>query len=444
MSMGIDWLALLPKLLAVVLVLALVLTIPMFVGTYVYYDAKRRKMNAVLWTLTAVVAPALVGFIIYLLVRGGHPDLECPRCGAQVTERYTACPQCGAKLRLACPGCAAPAEPDWKVCPYCAAPLDGAGEGVTPPVRRKDKGLGRVLAVVVVVPVLLVVIAVAGYVAQPKTGSATMQEVTFDEYIQFQKEHSETVLSAVYDWMETLDVRTDRAYALRYDLPGEYDYENKYYYLIGVPSGGQRGHNNVTTSFGLASGLFAPTIEIELEDTGDSGSVFCVVATSEKPPTLNITLDGKHIRCEVQEVDYNPTTFLIYPDYSQMERDEVRFLPERISVVKMRRTGKGSSSVEDTVEVTDGDTLFQLMAAIDGGERLDWGHPIYSDCDISGGFEVIIEYQVHEEYIFHDDMARLHVFQQDGACYLVDHRIKHGDNFRLMNEDFYELLEGLF
>ena len=156
-----DWAAA-PKLLAAGLVLALVLSIPVFVGTYVFHDATRRGMRAGAWTLAAVLAPALVGFLIYLLVRRGYPDLECPGCGGGVAERYVVCPRCGAKLRPACPSCAAPVEPDWKVCPHCAAPLDRAGEGVTPPRQRKDKGLGRVLAVVGAVPVLLVAIAVGG------------------------------------------------------------------------------------------------------------------------------------------------------------------------------------------------------------------------------------------------------------------------------------------
>lgn len=440
-NMGLDWQVLLPNLLLLGVVAALVLSIPMFVGTYVYYDAKRRGMHAVAWTLTAVLAPALAGFIIYLLVRKGYPDLECPRCGAQVTERYVVCPHCGTKLRPACPGCAAPAEPDWKVCPHCAAPLDGAGEGVTPPVRRKDKGLKRVLAVVITVPVLLVAIVVGCYLVQPKGGSVSMQEVTFDEYDQLQP--SETVRGAVHRWLDGLEGRTDRAYALRYEFPGEYDYENKHYFLIYVPSGG----HSAASSFGMDSGLFAPAIELELEDTGDSGSLFCVEATSEKRPDLRVTLGGRRLRCEVREVNYNPTTFLIYPDYSQLGRDEVLFLPERITVIKMRRTGKGSSSVVDTVGVTDEDTLYKLMAAIDGGERLGWEDAIYQDMsglDISGGFEVVIEYRVHEEYIWHDDMARLQVFQQDGVCYLIDRRIRHGDNFRRMDGDFYQLLEGLF
>ena len=420
------------------LILALIFMIPVFTGVYVYRDAKSRRMSAVAWTLIAVFAPALVGFIIYLLVRGGHPDLECPRCGARVTQRYAACPQCGTKLRPACSSCSAPVERDWRVCPHCAAPLDGALEGVVPPKRRQDKALGRVLVVVIVVPVLLVAAAVAGYVLRPQTGSGSMREVTFDEYDRLQP--SETVRNAVHRWLEYLDVSADRAYALRYDLPGEYDYENKHYYLIYVPGGGQRGHN-ATTSFGLDSGLFAPTLELGLERTGDSGSLFCVEVTSEKPPTPRIALNGKRLRCDVREVNYNPTTFLIYPDYSQLEPDEVLFLPERITVVKLERIGEGSSKTADTVGVTDKDTLFRLMSAMDGGERLDWEHPIYSGCDISGGFQVIIEYEIQEYIPFG---STLRVFRQDGACYLIDQRIRHGDNFRLMDRAFYELLESLF
>ena len=46
-------------------ILAIIIIIPVMIGVYVYRDAARRGMNAVLWTLVAVLAPALVGFIVY-------------------------------------------------------------------------------------------------------------------------------------------------------------------------------------------------------------------------------------------------------------------------------------------------------------------------------------------------------------------------------------------
>ena len=53
-----------------ILALAALLTVPVMVGVYVYRDSRRRGMSAVVWTLIAVAAPALIGFIIYLLIRG--------------------------------------------------------------------------------------------------------------------------------------------------------------------------------------------------------------------------------------------------------------------------------------------------------------------------------------------------------------------------------------
>ena len=49
--------------------LSAVLIVPILIGVYVYRDAKRRGMNALVWTLIALFAPSLIGFIIYLLVR---------------------------------------------------------------------------------------------------------------------------------------------------------------------------------------------------------------------------------------------------------------------------------------------------------------------------------------------------------------------------------------
>lgn len=435
--------ALVPKITVMTLLIALiVLTIPVLIGIYVYRDARRRGMNAVLWTLVAVIAPALVGFIIYLLVRNGYSDLECPRCGTPVMEQYVVCPQCGAKLRPACPSCDRPIEPDWRVCPRCAAPLDGVQNDTTPPLRRQDKTLRRILIAIIVVPVALILLAVisAGilFSATSSGGSASLHEVTFDEYDQEQP--SDTVSMAVKRWLRSAPGGRNQACALRYDLPGEYEYENKSYFLIFIPSAGHQ----TNLSFGVSSGFFGPKLEMELENTGDSGSLFCVEVNSENPPKLEITVGGKRIPCSVRTVEYNPTTFPIYPDYSQTEQDNVLYLPERIRVQKSERTGEGSSKFVDEAKVADEDLIYKIMAAIDSGQRLDGGDPIYAGRDLGGAYLILIEYKVREELVSHDDMARLWLFQQDGNWYLQDERIRHGDNIRLMDQDFHTLVEELF
>jgi ABC-type tungstate transport system substrate-binding protein len=51
------------------IVMAVLITVPVLMGVYVYRDAGRRNMNAAIWTLIALFAPLFTGFIVYLLVR---------------------------------------------------------------------------------------------------------------------------------------------------------------------------------------------------------------------------------------------------------------------------------------------------------------------------------------------------------------------------------------
>ena len=76
------------------MLMIIVALLPLLIGVYVYRDAKRRGMNAALWTLIAILAPSLIGFIIYLLVRGNYSNLKCPSCAATVTDQYVECPKC--------------------------------------------------------------------------------------------------------------------------------------------------------------------------------------------------------------------------------------------------------------------------------------------------------------------------------------------------------------
>lgn len=70
------------------------------IGGFVYQDAVKRNMNAVLWTLIAVFVPGFIGLIIYLIVRTDYrKNLNCSFCGYPIQENYVRCPQCGSVLR---------------------------------------------------------------------------------------------------------------------------------------------------------------------------------------------------------------------------------------------------------------------------------------------------------------------------------------------------------
>ena len=54
---------------------------------YVYGDAKRRGMNAIPWTVVAVVIPNLIGFLLYFLLRKAIRHLHFERQSSSAAGR---------------------------------------------------------------------------------------------------------------------------------------------------------------------------------------------------------------------------------------------------------------------------------------------------------------------------------------------------------------------
>ena len=148
------------SLILVAIIFILCLVIPACIGVYVYRDSKKRRMNPVLWTLLAVLAPGFVGLIIYLVVRVDHSAMSCPQCGAAVSERFAVCPSCGFSLKNNCPRCGMPLEPDWNICPGCANPVPPEMKAQNPVRPKKDKSISWLLALVVLIPILLCVVLI--------------------------------------------------------------------------------------------------------------------------------------------------------------------------------------------------------------------------------------------------------------------------------------------
>lgn len=265
------------------------------IGVYVYRDAKKRNMNAVLWTIIAVLAPSLIGFIIYLLVRTNHSNLKCPRCDASVAESYVVCPKCGTKLRPTCPSCSTPVEPDWKVCPKCAEPLpEYEQQDFVAPIRPKDSALSKVLVVIVIIPVLLVIFVILGMFAFSTTGSSSVTSFTIDEYLdEVENEQTEA-------WLESVGENLNTAYVLMHQTEVEEGVRVRY--LIYSPLVVE----NHSKSFGVNGGLFKPTFKVEFEDINGSGGNTLVLAsyTGEEVPNLKIYYGDRKLDCEITEVDY--------------------------------------------------------------------------------------------------------------------------------------------
>lgn len=285
--------------LFLVVYLAVLVGIPVLIGVYVYRDASRRGMNAVLWTLVAVLAPVFVGLIIYLLVRGSYSDLKCPSCAAPVTERYVSCPKCGARLKATCPNCAAPVEPDWKVCPHCGDPLPEFGEGFTPPVRRQDKTLWKILLVVILIPILLILavfLFLSFATASNSAHGAGVTSMPVEEYLSLAED------ARVKTWFDSLDREGKAAHVLCHTEPsGD---ETQVQYLVYLPEMVDQSEIRVSSSSGLFGG---DVLGLEMPTGGERTGEYLVLATctGDRAAKLEVTSNGVKIPCEVTEVDYS-------------------------------------------------------------------------------------------------------------------------------------------
>jgi len=100
---------------------------------YVYGDARRRRMNHVLWTLLAIFIPNAIGIILYFILRDPMP-VPCPACGTPAQKGHAFCASCGSAVRAACGQCRQPLEAGWRVCPRCGTPLEATTTAPPPPV----------------------------------------------------------------------------------------------------------------------------------------------------------------------------------------------------------------------------------------------------------------------------------------------------------------------
>jgi hypothetical protein len=119
---GKAMLALTPIFLLTMVVGALPLAAWVLLIGYVYADAGRRGMNALLWTLLAIFIPSAVGIILYFILRDPIA-IPCPSCGAPARKGHAFCASCGAAVRRACSQCRQAVEPAWRNCPSCGASL---------------------------------------------------------------------------------------------------------------------------------------------------------------------------------------------------------------------------------------------------------------------------------------------------------------------------------
>lgn len=274
-------------------IFVIAMIIPVLIGVYVYRDASDRGMNAVLWTLVAVLAPSLIGFIIYLLVRSSYSNLKCRVCGTRVRENYVVCPGCGTKLKPCCPNCSAPVEPGWKVCPRCAAPLPEHQDNISAPVKKKDRTLVWILTAVILIPIIMILLALITF-SIGSTMTSAVAVFPVDDYVQ------ETGNAQIEGWIQEKSIDINEAIVLRYE--NETEDETYMEYLIYMPELSEDAEYSVNSG----DGFFRDTIEldIERENEGSGNALMFISCTSDRTVDLEIMCEGEKVQYEIEEADH--------------------------------------------------------------------------------------------------------------------------------------------
>ena len=423
----------------------LLLTVPVLVGVYVFRDAKRRGMNAALWTLISILAPSLIGFIIYLLVRGSYSDLKCPKCDTRVKESYVVCPGCGARLRPGCPHCSTPSEPGWKVCPKCAQPLPYAQDDIVAPVRPKDKALWKILIAIILVPLLLILLLGISFSAVSSGGSSSLMVTSFDMYYNDQ-EIPDSTKEYIREWVEDLPDEENTAYALCYG----WNYMDgsdikEYFYLIYIPGNGCADQNG----FGYEQGLFGSAFNLDLVGGSGEEGFYSIAVSAEKKsaPKLKITVDGVKFDVKMEMLDFNPTPYVIASesDYSTItnaagdlyvESLEREMQPDLVSIVKYIDGNEMSR-----VEHTEADFLLNTVVGIHELEYLEETPKSMMDYAYNDYFEISVHYSDTTGERHYEDQSDYHIVTNEEGYYLLDLSTNH---IYPITELDYLKLEGLF
>lgn len=280
-----------------ILIFLMTLTIPVLIGVFVYRDSAKRNMNAVLWTLIAVLAPTFIGLIIYLIVRADHSPLKCPSCSQTVTDRYTVCPKCGAKLKLTCDKCSFPVEPQWHICPNCAEPLPENQKSPLP-APRNDKGLVGILIAVILIPIALCIVLILA-LAAPQGGSVSYSSAMFTGNL---NKAELCKVDAVKSWLSDCDQTGDGIYVLAYKSK-EYKTQT---YLIYRKGAANMADTQINSS---SEGFFRKPVNILTYSTlGDSNAVgydISYLFLLGEPGELKINENGSDAAYSIIESDVN-------------------------------------------------------------------------------------------------------------------------------------------
>ena len=183
------------------------------------------------------------------------------------------------------------------MCSAAAPPLGAA----RPPVRKTDPWLKRVLAAVLVVPVVILCLTVVVLQMMNRSAGVNLTRLTAEAYL---AEKDNAVLET---WMENCEANPGRAYVLRHKTVVHE--QPVVQYLIYYPAAGA----GFTVNADHEEALLDTTLQVDFyrsEDTASEGSGLCTVSIySAAAPRLKIFSEGRRVDYELEDVVFDLTLF---------------------------------------------------------------------------------------------------------------------------------------
>lgn len=384
----------------IILLVLLVAAIPVIMGIYIYKDAKKRGMNAALWTLIGVLAPGFIGLIIYLIVRGEHSDLQCNSCGKPVSTAFSVCPYCGAPLKEKCSKCGYTLNPDWMVCANCGTEIPEEHRHRTT-VRKKSGGLKWLLALVIAVPLLLMVLLFA---ATCLFVYEVDQEGCSFEYYDIPKSAIYEDQQEILDWLSDCDAKGDGTYVLRTDYRmGARAVTNLLVYR-------NEGYFEISTSAMDGGWFVSPELGIEYYASGfDSRQDYTLTACRFEVKNEN------RMWLALNDIDYDGNTTNIEYDLTETDAldnlllmyfDEEYLMEKQYCTVGIDEylTGVYAVSVDLCADgvIVEGETAQNADESEISGETFDFSH--YAELDDDVEYTIVVTlYDENEAELFSSD-----------------------------------------
>lgn len=271
----------------IVLVGLLFLFVLFLVGRYVHWDAARHGMNAAKWTLIAVLAPALSGFAIYLLVRGTAYTGRCPCCGMPVAADWIVCPKCAQELPEP--------EPD-------------TSENPAPPTAEEsDRRLRHILLTVLLIPIVTIVLMTAysliDYALTPEVGGTSAYIAPAADYVQMLDDPDIDL------WWADCVQHTASGSARVLRSRRQEDGVIRTRYLIYIPG---LTENSEVDGFKASDGPLGGTIRVNAVGGGGADALL-VVGSFEQDglgaigvPSLCLMRNGSRLKYTVTDFDFSP------------------------------------------------------------------------------------------------------------------------------------------